>query len=396
MTAVIYGAGNIGRGFIARLFASAGYDNVFIDVTDNLINALNREKRYPVRLLSEETKQDVWIEGVSAINGNDTEAAAEAISNADIMATAVGVRIIPYIAPLIAKGIAKRFNTNQKPLNIIICENLIDADELLSKLIKEKLASEEKVLFDQRIGLVRASIGCMVPIQTDIMKDGCELRLCTEDYSQLPVDKKAFRGDVPEITGMYAHDNFGFYIERKLFIHNMGHGICAYLGLYSGYKYIYETINDSRILSIAQNAMLESASALSKKHNESMVDLRRHITDLIKRFSNKALGDTCLRVGVDTARKLGHVDRFIGAIDCCAGMNLDSRYISLGAAAALFQYTKENNMTQTTEEASKVLTEVSAMPQNHPKRGIILSYYSKLLENKPLDKLIQDVTAQAL
>ena len=38
-----------------------------------------------------------------------------------------------------------------------------------------------------------------------------------------------------------------------------------------------------------------------------------HITDLLNRFTNAALKDTCARVGGDPARKLSPDDRMIGS-----------------------------------------------------------------------------------
>ena len=49
MKAVMYGGGNIGRGFIGLLFSQSGYEVTFIDVVDAVVESLNREKRYPVR-----------------------------------------------------------------------------------------------------------------------------------------------------------------------------------------------------------------------------------------------------------------------------------------------------------------------------------------------------------
>ena len=383
MRAVIYGAGNIGRGFIARLFAGSGYKITFIDTAAPLIEALNSEKRYPVRLLSPGNTRDVWIEDICAISGLDAEKAEQAIAGADILATAVGVRVLPAIAPVIARGLRKRFNNNGKPLNIIICENLIDADHVLAQYIKDELESGELHFLDQT-GFIKASIGCMVPIQTEAMKDGNSLRICTEDYSRLPVDKKAFRGEIPSAGGLEAYGNFDFYMERKLFIHNMGHGICAYLGMYLGDEFIYEAVNRPDILFIAQNAMLESAFALSGKHNEPITDLYLHIMDLLRRFANRALGDTCARVGADTVRKLGPRDRFAGAIRCCEDQNVKPLFASIGAAAALYRYLAENNLAQEKSEACRILEEVSQLPRDSSGSGLIVSMYSHMSGEKTL------------
>ena len=44
--AVMYGAGSIGRGFIGALFSEIGYEVVFIDVNDDVIQLINQEKTY--------------------------------------------------------------------------------------------------------------------------------------------------------------------------------------------------------------------------------------------------------------------------------------------------------------------------------------------------------------
>jgi mannitol-1-phosphate 5-dehydrogenase len=388
----MYGAGNIGRGFIGQLFASSGYEVTFIDVAEPVIDAINREGRYPVRLLSSTDYEDVWVEGVKAVNGKDVQKAAEAIAAADIMATAVGVRVLPFIAPVIAKGIQLRFAQTSAPLNIIICENLIDANKLLEKLIKEKLNDKEIKLFDERIGLVEASIGRMVPIQTKEMQDGNPLRVCTESYGFLPVDKDAFKGEIPEIKNMKPFSNFDFYIQRKLFIHNMGHAVCAYLGMIKGDMFIYETMRRGDILYIAQNAMMESALALSAKFKIPIADIYFHIKDLLSRFSNKALGDTCARVGGDTIRKLGPNDRLIGAINCCNTMGISPGFIRAGAGAALYCHIKEKNLPQTRDTAGVVLADVSSIAKGSEEASHILGMHGLITEGADLSELIKAAT----
>lgn len=385
----MYGAGNIGRGFIGQLFAASGYEVTFIDVAEPVIDAINRDGKYPVRLLSSSGHEDVWVEGIKAVNGKDEEKAAQAIADADIMATAVGVRVLPFIAPVIAKGIRNRFAKTTAPLNIIICENLIDANKVLEKLIKEKLTDEEIKLFDERIGLVEASIGRMVPIQTQEMQTGNPLQVCTEYYGFLPVDKDAFKGEIPEIKNMKPFNHFDFYIQRKLFIHNMGHAICAYLGMLKTDTYIYETVKRGDILFIAENAMMESALALSTKFKIPIEDIYFHIRDLLSRFSNKALGDTCARVGGDTVRKLGPNDRLIGAINCCNTMGISPGFISVGAGAALYCHLKEKNLPQTRDAAGSALAEVSTLVKGSGEAALILGMYELIAKGAEFSELIK-------
>jgi len=398
MKAIIYGAGNIGRGFMGQIFSRSGYELAFIDTALPVIEGLRREGRYPLRILGEGSSKDIWIEGVSVIDGGNAEDAADAIARADIMATAVGVRVLPLIAPVLAAGLKKRFARNKGPLNIIICENLVGADTVLGGLIKEHLSGEEQKIFDERVGLVEASIGRMVPLQTVEMQDGNPLRVCVEAYGFLPVDKAAFKGEIPSLAGMCPFDNFDFYIQRKLFIHNMGHGICAYLGMIRGDNFIYQAVSHTGILFIAQNAMMESAVALSAGFNASLADLYCHIQDLLRRFSNKALGDTCARVGADVIRKLGSKDRFIGALHCCTGEGINPVYISAGAAAALCCYLREAGSPQSREAAQKALMEVSGLDGDSKEAEKILFFHSLLascLHGGDFEKAIEEIIKSA-
>lgn len=380
--AVMYGGGNIGRGFIGATLSQSGYEVTFIDVAEPVVQALRERHCYPVRYVSSEGYEDIVIENVTAVNGSDEEASAEAIAGCDIMATAVGARILKFIVPNIVAGLRKRWARTDAPLNIIICENLNDANKILEGMLKEQLSEDEKKLFDARVGLVEASIGRMVPVQTEEMKDGDPMRICVERYGFLPVDLDAFKGTVPEITNMVPFAPFDFYIKRKLFIHNMGHAACAYLGGYIGRKYVYQAIEDPEILSIVENAMLESAMALHKKYGVELDQLMLHITDLLGRFRNEALKDTCRRVGGDPARKLGPADRLIGAGLMCLEQGIVPAYVAAGAAGAVCRYLNETGLEQSAEAAGRVLAELSGLHSGHPLAELVLEQYRLYLEGE--------------
>ncbi len=334
--AVIYGAGNIGRGFIAQLFCESGYESVFIELNPAIVEQLNRERSYPIRIIREEGNFDEPVGNVRAVSGLNIESAAREISEADLMATAVGVPVLPHIACVIARGISERKkSSNQEPLNIIICENLLHAGQYLSDLVRNELPEEDRVYMDMNIGYVEASIGRMVPVMTAQMQDGNALRICTESYSTLPVDKDAFIGDIPYVSHMQPYSPFSYFMQRKLYIHNMGHAVTAYLGAQKGLKYIWQAIQDKDICALVRGAMMESAMALSIEYNIPVAELTEHADDLIERFGNRGLGDTIERVGRDLARKLAPDDRIIGAISMCRKHGIEPVCIYQGLAAAL-------------------------------------------------------------
>lgn len=387
--AVMYGGGNIGRGFIGALLSQSGYEVTFIDVAESVVQQLQCNRRYPIRVVSTEGYEDIWIENVTAVNGN-LPGAIDAIAECDIMATAVGARILKFIVPNIVAGLRKRWAMNKGPLNIIICENLNDANKIFEGMLKENLTEEEQAKFDETVGLVEASIGRMVPVQTEEMKDGEPLRVCVEHYGFLPVDKAAFKGSVPEINGMVPYEPFDFYIKRKLFVHNMGHATCAYLGKLIGFDFIFEAIAVPEIRILVQNAMLESAFALSKRYGADLGLLQHHIDDLLYRFTNTALKDTCQRVGGDPARKLGSTDRLIGSAMLAIEEGITPAYIAVGAAAALHRYLKENGGIQSLERASAALHDVSKLDAEHIFFNMVLKYYTMIHSGESVSRLLNE------
>ena len=380
MNAVMYGGGNIGRGFIGALLSQSGYRVTFIDVAEPVVKHLQEKGSYPIRYVFSGGHEDVLVENVTAVNGNDTEAASDVIANCDIMATAVGARILKFIVPNIVAGLRKRWAMGDKPLNIIVCENLMDANLVVEGMIKEQLTEEECKKFDETVGLVEASIGRMVPVQTEEMKDGEPMRVCVERYGFLPTDKAAFKGGVPEIKNMVPFAPFDFYIKRKLYVHNMGHATCAYLGDLLNLQYIYQSIDVADVRILVQNAMLESAMALSKKYGVALEDIVMHITDLLNRFTNAALLDTCARVGGDPGRKLSPDDRLIGSSALALECGVTPAYIAVGAAAGLHRYIKEaEGMEQGMDAAKQVLSDVSKLDVDSKLAGMILAMYEKIL-----------------
>ena len=385
MKAVMYGGGNIGRGFIGALLSNSGYEVEFVDVVDDVIHTLNQEHTYPVRIIKGDTYEDIDVKNVSAVDGKVPEKVAEAIAKADIMATAVGVNVLKFIIPNIVAGLRLRKERNLPPFNIIICENLNDANKVIEGMIKEQLTEEEIVWFDEKIGLVEAAIGRMVPIQTEEMKDGNPLRVCVESYGFLPVDKDAFKGEIPEIKNMVPFSPFDYYVKRKLFVHNMGHAMTAYLGDLLGIEYIYEAIDNDEIYIIVKGAMEESARALSKKYGVPLDGIMVHIKDLLERFTNKGLQDTCSRVGREPARKLAPKDRLIGSATLALEMGITPAYISIGAAAGLCRYMNEVEDKALT--AAKVLESVSELDMSSELATLILDMYEMIKLGKSFGEI---------
>ncbi len=383
--AIMYGAGSIGRGFLGQLFSLSGYEVVFLDINAAVIDALNADGAYPLRLVSPQGWQEQTVSPVRGVNSMDAEAAAREIADAHVMATAVGANILPRIAPVIARGLELRWQAGDtRPLDILICENLLHADRLLRDLLRTHLDPSLHGLLEQRVGLVEASIGRMVPVPTADMQGDNPLRVWAEPYAELPVDAQGFKGPVPPIVGIKPFAPFAFYIERKLFLHNMSHAMLAYLGSLKGYHTIVQAVEDPELAAVVRGALAESGAALAARHGVDALELRGFADDLMVRLDNPLLGDTVARVGRDPLRKLAPDDRLAGSARLCVEQSIAPRHICRGIAAALcFAEPTDPAAAQVQQRiamlgAGRALWELTGLDPEQPAFAPILEEYERM------------------
>lgn len=333
--AVVFGAGNIGRGFLGQLLYDSGFETVFIDVDGNAVDCLNRAGCYEITITAAGACETRRIGGVRAVNANDPIICARELAEADIAATAVGVNALPAIAETLAAGIRERMRMRPEPLNIILCENKIGADRYMEGLVKEHLSAEETAFFDTNIGLLEASVERMVTSAAAPAQPGTLTRITAEDFNTLPVDAANIKGTLPPIAGVEPFAPFDFYIFRKIYMHNMSHAMTAYLGYLRGHHLLCDAAADPLIRVAALRALGETAGALEAEFGPAAAGLGAYAANLMTRYENRLLGDTVLRVGRDTRRKLSPSDRLTGALSYITAHGGEGLYISLAIAAAL-------------------------------------------------------------
>lgn len=335
-TFVQIGAGNIGRSFVGQLFARAGFEVVFLDVVDDVINALNERGRYRVEI-KDRTPETIWVENVRGVNSKDVAAAAQEIAKCRCAGTAVGPKALPYIYPTIAEGLKLRHAQGGGPLDIIICENMREAAAAMREGLQKHLPPDFPL--DDMVGLVETSIGKMVPTMSAEDRAEDPLLVFAEAYNNLICDASAFKNPVPNVPGLSPKQNMKAYVDRKSFIHNFGHALCAYLGYVEdpNLTTTWEAVEHPVVGPAVRAGMWESARALIKVYPEEFNEQNQgeHIEDLISRFANKALGDTLHRVGRDLQRKLSREDRVIGPLLLDLQQGLEPTYTALCAAAGM-------------------------------------------------------------
>jgi len=331
---VHFGAGNIGRSLVGTLFSRAGYDIRFVDAAPDIVQALQARHGYRVVIKDElppgaPTHMDV--EHADAIDARDAAAVADAVERADLIGTSVGANVLPIVLRSMAPGLARR----TRPVSILFCENLHGVVDLARRTLGERLPADFDL--DGRVGLVATSIGKMVPIMPAEARARDPLEVWGEAYNVIITDRRGFVGPVPEVAGLELKENFQAYVDRKLYIHNLGHAVCACHGYLHGCVRIAEAMAIPAVAEAARAAMETSARALTARYpgEFTAADQAAHVADLLRRFRNQALGDTVFRVGRDLPRKLAGDDRFVGALRLVRETGGDTGPICRGLAAAL-------------------------------------------------------------
>ena len=102
---VIFGAGAVGRGFIARLLAANGLTPVFVETDVQLARRLNEVDGYIVHITGAE-KRECHVFGYEVLTPEQGGKISKALANCLFMASAVGGRNLETLARIVASGLA--------------------------------------------------------------------------------------------------------------------------------------------------------------------------------------------------------------------------------------------------------------------------------------------------
>jgi mannitol-1-phosphate 5-dehydrogenase len=299
MKAVHFGAGNVGRGFIGAVLQDSGYHVVFADVNADVIDSLNSAGHYRVVEIGEGgTTSD--YKNFSAINSMlEPQRLRDELATADLITAAVGVNILPRIAPAIAEAILLRELTT--PVLVMACENAVNATDLLAEEIAKYGVDQSKVIF------CNTAVDRIVPIQDAKLSPDVEV----EVFSEWVIETKNLTTSLSIPAAKLVPDLEPF-IERKLYTVNTGHCAIAYLGQKAGQLTIATALRDPEIEREVAEVLDETSKALVIKHGFSTSEQSDYVQKTLKRLRNPLLDDLIVRVGRDPIRKISRTERIIG------------------------------------------------------------------------------------
>ncbi|MDN6303241.1 MAG: mannitol-1-phosphate 5-dehydrogenase [Brachybacterium sp.] len=364
MKAVHLGAGNIGRGFVGLLLHEAGCEVVFSDVAEALVQQLQEADSFTVTTIGQHPTTTV-VDGFRALNSaQDPETLTEEIASADIVTTAVGARILRFVAPNIAAGIAAR-PAGAPPLAVMACENAINATDLLEQEIRANYQGDD---LEERALFANTAVDRIVPVQAE----GAGLDVTVEDFFEWAVERGPFGGTEPDIPGITWVDDLEPYIERKLFTVNTGHATTAWHGWAADHATIAEAIRDPAIKAQVETVLAETSALLIAQHGFAEEDLAAYRDKVLGRFANTALPDPVQRVGRGPLRKLSREDRIVGPAAALAERGMGHEGL-LSAFAAALAFTPEGDEEVDrlqellrTADADAATLEITGLTPDHP------------------------------
>lgn len=348
---LIIGAGKIGRGFIAQLFYNSGYKLWFLDASKEVVELLNKEKKYRVDIAREGKDLTEYIEVAGAFTLNDKEKVAEIISNIDIIATSVGAANIEKVAGfikeiLIAAG-------RREPLNWIICENANSPAKKIKGVLLQNVDQEFEEFVRYKLGLIETQVlrtGMSANAEV-IMKEPLTLRM--QDWWTLPLDKDAFVGSVPDVKGFYPKTNFSNELVRKLYTFNGTNGPIAYIGWANGQKILHKAA--LAYPELFHEIQEESAFGLINEFGFDEKEQREFMALAMKKYTDPTLNDQIERNANDSKRKLSREERLVGpALLCLKHGKMPNAYAK--AIAAAYYYKGSND--EGTREVQQTVSEI--------------------------------------
>ena len=319
-SALLIGAGKVGRGFLGHLAFRSGCALTFIDVNPQLVDLIRERRAYHLHLLTAPPR-DETVSGINALAPNDPEVEA-AGREASVVFVSIGGPNLASAGSLLGRVLRSRA---EAPVNVIVGENW------------PKAAAELRAAsgLPSSVGVAEATIlrSCIEP--TEAQRAADPLSVQVQDFWELPVDADALVQPLPNIVGLVPTTHFENALQRKVYTYNAINATIAYLGYHRGHALLADAANDPAILSHAKGVMGEVDEAICNAFGFDPDDQRQYAARALDKFRNPLIVDPIERQVRDPIRKLGRHDRLVGAAMLALDAGIAPSELALSIAAAL-------------------------------------------------------------
>lgn len=309
---LIYGAGAIGRGYLAPLLSKYDVELSFVDIENRIIDEMKNKRSYRAAVTTDTGYDyvDVPVKEAFLLNEEKT------VADYDIVICCVG--------PNNCYDLAERFKSAK---TVISCEN-----DFSTSIKLRELSGNPNIYFGIP-DVITSNTSSLEMLKKDPLTTITEqgvLVLEKGNYS-LP-------GEILQVD----YDELMMHWMCKLFIHNAPHAIVAYLGWMKGYTYIHEAMADPDVTKVVEGSICEITDGVIKAKYATPEFAKMYMEKELRRFKNKYLFDTILRVAREPIRKLGKDNRIVLGMRIAMFNRVLPENTAIGAKAAL-EYDNEDD-----------------------------------------------------
>lgn len=306
---LIFGAGAIGRGFLAPILSKAGIEIDFVDKDKDLLKNFFGRHTYSTAVIEDSgyMLQTVHFGHAFGIDN------VHQINHYNAVFISVGPRNCLNL---------RRFIDDAK--TVFILENDWHTYEIL-----RKSATNSEVYF----GIPDVITSNTSP--PELLYDD-PLCVVSEKGSLLLEDDRHHLNLGTDIK-FFERQALSRHWNCKFFIHNACHAVVAYLGAIYSHRYVHQAMADDRIGPLVENAMKTVTQALIAADRAGEKPALAYMARELKRFQNPFLFDPITRVARDPFRKLHYNDRLVKALYLVKKTDLDP-YPFLVAIRAAMEY----------------------------------------------------------
>lgn len=370
---VLIGAGNIGKGYLADMFAPEGFHLTFLTHTKEQAERLRQRGGYTLFKTSETTgeTEKLFYSGFDVFAVCEREQCIAALCDTNYVSVHLYPGAFQDTALLLAEAIRRRAEQcPDQTLDILLCVNAIDPAETFRSYILPELKTEkERKYMQQNVGLVETLTYRNAFRGTPELLEEDPDTVMVSDYAALPIDGDAMRGPVP-IPALKPLDKFRGRAVNKIWNINMRHYTLALYTAFLGHELIWKGAGNAAVRYCTTKAVEEATFAVMEEFGFTLEDLKkgdRNKDDAAwwKRCANPEDTDTVRRVAADPIRKLAKGERLVGPTLCCLKHGripyFLSRSVALGycyqdesdaAARKLQAYVAEHGIAAALEEFS--------------------------------------------
>ena len=351
---VIWGAGRIGRGFVADIFSQAeGFHTVFVDKDPVLVKQLTENRSYTVARATRGGIEETVIRGFEADHTGDSERLKSLFCEPELLLDiAVHEPRLGEVADMLVPLMKLRCETGLC-MDIMMNVNAHRPDLLFRDLMRERLYGDVLAFFETQVGVTGIFAMCISPFAPDWLKAKDALAVWNNGWETQTISFGELKCAPPLAPRLLLTSDIEKEETRKLYTLNMAHAFLSYLGLPLGLKTSFEAVNHKELRPELLNALKESCAGLEAKYGFSPEEMTSWREKILALLENPYIEDDLQRLGADTRRKIGPRDRLLGPARLAleAGVTPASLFRAIRAA---FEYENPDEGTQAVRRCYKL------------------------------------------